>query len=392
MGVRAVNRIALIAVALTGMSAVPASSADEVDQAALDRLEAPPLGLAPVPLPGGEPPTAAQIALGRKLFFDRRLSGNNTMSCGMCHIPEQGFTNNELATPIGVEGRSLRRNAPSLLNAAYRRHLFWDGRETMLETQVISPLLAKKEMANPSIGHLIDRIAELPDYGQCFERAFGGGPSIERVGRAIAAWERTLLAAASPFDRWRYGGETDALTATQKRGFELFVGKAGCANCHLVGDEHALLTDRAFHDTGLGYYNARIKPVEAGPVPVEIAPGVEVQLSRRTVRSVGEPPVADMGRYEVTLEPTDLWRYKTPSLRNVALTAPYMHDGSLGTLRDVVTFYDRGGHAHPGLDPLIAPLGLAEAKIDALVAFLESLTGAGIEALVADARSQPVGN
>jgi cytochrome c peroxidase len=175
---------AVAGVLLCLLAAVPArADPAAVDAAALARMAQPPLGLPPVSLPAENPPSAAKIALGRKLFFDRRLSHNGTMSCAMCHVPEQGFTNNELATPIGVEGRGLRRNAPTMLNVAYQQPLFHDGRETALETQVISPLLARDEMANPSIGYVIAKIAALPDYAGLFERAFGAGPTIGRLVR-----------------------------------------------------------------------------------------------------------------------------------------------------------------------------------------------------------------
>ncbi|MDH3597835.1 MAG: c-type cytochrome, partial [Rhodospirillales bacterium] len=325
-------------------------------------------------------------------FFDRRLSHNGTMSCAMCHVPEQGFTNNELATPIGVEGRGLRRNAPTILNVAYQKRLFHDGRETALETQVISPLLAPDEMANPSIGYVIDKIAGLPDYAGLFERAFGAGPSIGRLGQAIASWERSLLAADASFDRWYYGGEAAALSERQRQGYDLFIGKAGCAQCHLIGEDAALFTDGAFHNTGLGYHADEVAARTTAPVPVEIAPGRTVMVDRKAVESVGLPRRTDLGRHEVTLDPADLWRFKTPSLRNVALTAPYMHDGSLRSLEAVVRFYDRGAVPHEALDPMIRPLGLGEDEIAALVAFLESLTSVDVGALIADARSAPVGN
>jgi cytochrome c peroxidase len=242
--------VALLCLPIAGPAqAEPAA----VDAAALARIAQPPLGLPPVPLPADNPPSAAKIALGRKLFFDRRLSFNGTMSCAMCHVPEQGFTNNELATPIGVEGRGLRRNAPTVLNVAYQQLLFHDGRETALETQVIGPLLALDEMANPSIGYVIAKIAALSDYAGLFERAFGAGPAIGRLGQAVASWERSLLAADAPFDRWHYGGEAAALSERQRRGFALFVGKAGCVACHQIGEDAALFMDGAFHNTGLGY-------------------------------------------------------------------------------------------------------------------------------------------
>lgn len=391
-------RSQLIALALLWLAAgllagrTAQAEGSDWDQRALARILAPPLGLPAVPLPGSEPPSAAQIALGRKLFFDRRLSHRGTMSCGICHIPEQGFTSNELARPIGTEGRSLRRNAPALYNVAYAERLFHDGRDTSLETQVIGPLLARVEMANPSIGHLLARIERLPDYAGRFEAAFGGGPTIGRLGAALAAYQRSLLSANSPFDRWRFGGETAALSVQARTGFALFTGRAGCVACHTVGRDHALFTDQSFHDTGLGYFNAKVRPSVRAPVPVEIAPGVTVAVSRETLESVGLPPESDLGRHEVTLDPADLWRFKTPSLRNVALSAPYMHDGSLATLEAVVRFYDKGGHAHAGLAPLLQSLGLNDSEVTALVAFLESLTGDNVADLTADARSVAVGN
>lgn len=363
----------------------------EFDERALERVRRAPLGLPAVPIPADNPITADKIALGRKLFFDRRLSFNNTMSCGMCHVPEQGFTNNELATPVGVEGRSLRRNAPTVLNAAYSKHIFHDGRDTSLETQTLGPILARDEMANPSAGWVLAKIESLRDYDGLFERVFGGGPSMDRIGQAIASWERTLLSGNSPFDHWRYGGDEDALTDQQKKGFALFEGKAGCTGCHLIGEKNALLTDQEFHDTGIGYFDAS-RPPDSRPVPVEIAPGVVIPVDREVIRSVGNDRIPDLGRFEVTLDPEDKWKFKTPSLRNVAVTSPYMHDGSLRTLEDVILFYNRGGRPHRGIDPLIRPLGLSPREIEALIAFLQSLTSDDLPELVADARSTAIGN
>ncbi len=381
----------MLALCLVPLAAAadPLGSETDFDARALARLADPPLGLPAVP---GPRPSAAEIALGRKLLFDRRLSQVGTMSCAMCHIPEQGFTNNELKTPVGVFGLSIRRNAPTLLNVAYQQSLFHDGRETGLETQVISPLLAKNEMGNPSIGFVIARLRGLADYDGLFEAAYGGGPSIERLGRALAAYQRSLLSANSAFDRWFFGGEETALVEKAKQGFALFTGKAGCANCHLIQVKSALFTDHRFHFTGIGYRSLAARASPSGSVEVEIAPGVSVPLDRAAVQSVSGPQEPDLGRHEVTLDREDLWRYKTPGLRNVALTAPYMHDGSLATLRDVVAFYNDPGIQHPQLDPRILPLGLTSGEIDRLVAFLESLTGDNIAELIADARSVAVGN
>jgi cytochrome c peroxidase len=383
--------------ALVGLPQVPdggsrAHDASTFDRQALARVAMPPLGLPAVPIPVDNPLTPAKVSLGRKLFFDRRLSLNNTMSCAMCHVPEQGFGVNELAQAVGLEGRSLRRNSPTLLNVAYMGTLFHDGRDTSLETQVIGPLLERHEMANPSMGYLVAKIARLDDYAGLFEHAFRRRPSVETVGQALASYQRTLISANSPFDRWYYGQQPDALSPQAQAGFHLFTGKANCGSCHVVTPQYALFTDQAFHNTGLGWYNSMIRSQSVAPTPVEIAPGVVVQVAPEIIASVGERPPADLGRYEVTLAPADRWRYKTPTLRNVASTAPYMHDGSLSTLDEVVRFYNRGGHPDPDLDPLIRPLQLTDTEIAALVAFLESLTGDNLVDLIADARSIRVGN
>lgn len=363
------------------------------DRQALVRAASPPLGLPPLPVPAENPLTLAKIRLGRKLLFDRRLSLNNTMSCAMCHIPEQGFTVNELAQAVGIGGRSVRRNVPTLINVAYMRALFHDGRETGLETQVISPLMAPNEMANPSMGYLVERIERLADYRGLFEQAFKRGPSVETIGQAMASYERTLLSANSRFDRWYYGNQPGALSAKAQAGFQLFVGdRARCVTCHTITAQGALFTDNAFHNTGLGWFNSMVGATRKTPTRVQLAPGIFTDLAPEVIASVGESRPSDLGRYEVTRLPADRWRYRTPSLRNVALTAPYMHDGSLSTLDEVVRFYNRGGHPHPWLDPRIRPLHLTEMDIGTLVAFLESLTGDNLDELIADARGIRVGN
>jgi cytochrome c peroxidase len=343
-----------------------------------------PLGLPPAPIAADNPPSADKVALGRKLFFDRRLSPNGTMSCAMCHVPEQGFTSNELSTPLGVEGRSVRRNAPTSLNVAYHPVLFHDGREETLELQIWGPLLAPNEMANPSIGQVVARLRGLEDYREPFARAFGArAVTAETIGQAIASYERTLVSGGSRFDRWRYGGEAAALDAAEQEGFRLFTGKARCAACHLVGERTALFSDFRFHNTGVGWRRVYGAPER---IRVELAPGVFAEVERKAVDALFEPPLPDLGRYEISRDPADRWAYKTPMLREVALTAPYMHDGSMATLEEVVEFYDGGGGDDPGRDPLLAPLGLTAAEKAALVAFLKSLTGEGVAALVKHAR------
>lgn len=344
----------------------------------------PPLGLPAVPLPPDSPLTQARIELGRTLFMDRRLSHNNTLSCGMCHVPEQGFTSNELGTAVGLEGQSIRRNSPTVYNVAYVEQLFHDGREFSLENQAWGPLLAGNEMANPSIGYVIEKIKVLPEYAGRFEKAFDGrGPDVLTVGQALAAYQRTLVSANSRFDRWHYGKEQGALTTEEQAGFRLFSGKAGCSICHVVGERHALLTDNRFHNTGIGYAHSMGLPKTHR---VQLAPGKFVDVEDKALDSF-ERPLADVGRYEVTLDPADSWAYRTPGLRNVALTGPYMHDGSIATLEEVIEFYDRGAIDNPQKDPLLKPLGLSPTEKQSLAAFLRSLTGDNVQKLAAEARA-----
>ena len=354
-------------------------------------IENPPLGLPTVPQPENNPATPAKLELGRKLFFDRRLSLNDTFSCAMCHVPEQGFTNNELAMAVGFEGRSVRRNSSTIYNTAYFTRLFHDGREESLEQQVWGPFLAPNEMANPSVGAVISKIRRMPDYAGLFEAAFDGrGVSMETLGMALAVYQRALVSGNSPFDRWHYGGEQAALSESAKRGFEIFTGKANCSSCHTVGKDYALFTDDQLHNTGMGYRESMgIKPKTER---VLLAPGVYVDVDRETIESVGLPRPPDLGLYEITQSPHDRWKYRTPTLRNVALTAPYMHNGSLSTLHDVVEFYNDGGVPNELLDPRVRPLGLNDEEIDDLVAFMRSLTGDNVDTIVADAFAAPVGD
>ncbi len=345
-----------------------------------------PLGLPPLVIPASNPLTQEKIDLGRRLFMDRRLSHNNTLSCGMCHVPEQGFTSHELGAAIGMEGRSHRRNSPTMFNVGYQRSLFLEGREPHLEDQIWGPLLTKNEMDMPAIGYVVEKVRQLPEYKGMFEAAFNGPVTAERIGQAIASYERTLVSGNSRFDRWYYGGEKNALNATEQRGFQVFMGKGRCVACHSVGEKSALFTDHKFHNTGLGWERTMFP--ERTTYRVQLAPNVFVDVNAQHLKSF-EPPLPDVGRYEVTFNPKDSWAYKTPILRNVELTSPYMHDGSLRTLEEVVDFYDKGGIDNPEKSPLIVRLNLTPDEKSALVAFLKSLTGDNVAALVRDARLAP---
>lgn len=290
-----------------------------------------PLGLPPVPVPDANPMTPEKVALGEKLFFDRGLSADRTVSCGSCHLPGHFFSDSK-ALSQGIGGRFGLRNAPSLLNAAYARHLMWDGRSTSLEDQMRYPLMNPLEMGNTPAG-AVSYLAGNPDYREPFRAAFGDETVVwQRVERAIASYERTLLSGNSDFDRYM-AGDASALSLSAQRGFEIFRGAGGCAGCHVYSTESPFFTDFEFHNTGLVW---------------------------------SEP--ADLGRYEISKEREDKGAFRTPSLRNVAKTGPYMHDGRMKALADVVEFYGQGDK------PLRDGKALsAQDKAD-LVAFLESLT------------------
>lgn len=330
------------------------------------------------------PEQPAQAQLGRKLFFDRRLSFNGTMSCAMCHVPEEGFTSQASQLSMGLEGKSLKRNAPTLLNVAWQSLLFHDGREPSLSTLAWSPLLHPDEMGNPSPGHLLARLRQLHDYTDGFEQAFGGqGPSMDSVAQALAAYMQTLVAGDSRFDRWRYAQQTPSLTAQEQRGFGIFTGPGRCSTCHTVGTNSALLADGLFHVTGAGL----AEPLRS--LVVQLVPGVKTVLTGQDLVHFTDTRAPDLGRFDVTLLEADRYAFKTPSLRNVARTAPYMHDGSLPTLEAVVEFYNRGGGPVVGKSPLIQPLRLAAQDQAALVAFLRALDSSQLGTITHAARASP---
>ncbi len=344
------------------------------------------LGLPLAPTVKDNPVNKIKVALGKKLFFDRRLSLNNTMSCAMCHIPEQGFAHNELATAVGIEGRTVRRNAPTIYNVAYSKNLFHDAREDALEWQVWGPLLAKNEMGNPSFSSVVNKIKMLDDYPSLFEKAFDNQRvSVVNIGKALASYQRTLISANSNFDKWFYANKEDALKEKEKLGFRLFVGKARCASCHIIEADYALFTDSELHNTGIGYLSSMSPKKEY--IPVQVAPGVFLKVDTNVISKVSNKVDNDLGLYEITENPDHRWKYKTPSLRNVALSSPYMHNGSIPSLRKVVEFYNKGGVKNPLLNPLIKPLNLKIYEIEALVDFLKALTGSNVNALIEDAFS-----
>ena len=299
-------------------------------------LPPPPLGLdAYMPVPPGNPPTVAAAALGQRLFFDAMLSADGSVSCASCHRPERAFADT-VPRSSGVFGRHASRNTPSILNAGYGTSLFWDGRARTLEDQVLQPITNPDEMG-ANLSAVVRRLADRPTYRDMFRSSFDEDVTATNLARALATYVRTLRAGGSAADRYAAGDET-ALDADARAGLRLFQGKARCVECHFG----PLFTDERFHNTGVGWG--------------------------------GE----DTGHMGVTHAAADRGKFNTPSLRNVALTAPYMHDGSLATLEDVVDFYARGGNTNPNLDEQIRALRMTLHEKTQLVRYVRALSSSDL--------------
>jgi cytochrome c peroxidase len=326
-----------------------------------------PRGVLPPEVPPSNPVTAAKIELGRKLYFDARLSADDTVACATCHDPRRGFAEPRPVS-LGVRGAQGVRNAPTVLNAAFLREQFWDGRAPTLEDQARQPIVNPIEMGMPDHPAVEAKLARLAEYGPLFESAFGDARvTIERIAQAIASFERTLLSLEAPIDRF-LAGDQASIPDAAKRGWLLFNGKARCNNCHGHVGAFPLFTDEQYHNIGVA---AKDVNFEALARRVQSHPEDLAKLAH-------EPGVNQLGRFLVTKEPKDIGAFKTPQLRNVALTAPYMHDGSEATLASVIEFYDRGGNSNPWLDGGMRPLALtAQEKAD-LVALMETFTSSDI--------------
>lgn len=289
-----------------------------------------PLGLRPVRIPDDNPMSEAKIKLGKQLYFDPRLSSDGTVSCATCHDPDQGWSNGE-AVATGVGGQKGNRSAPTIINAAYNYFQFWDGRAPSLEEQAKGPIQNPIEM-DMTKEAVEKKINSIPGYRKQFQQVFGDEATLETVARAIAAYERTVLSGNAPYDRYK-DGDTEALSDSARRGMELFFGKAHCSACHTGFN----FTDNGFHNIGIGMDQ--------------------------------ENP--DPGRTKISGLEGDTGAFKTPTLREIAKTAPYMHDGSLKTLEEVVDYYDKGGVKNPYLDEEITELGLSDEEKSDLITFLK---------------------
>lgn len=312
-------------------------------------------------IPATNPMTAEKIALGEKLYFDKRLSASGSVSCALCHDPANAFTNQD-----AISGTQGTRNAPTILNAMFSERLFWDGRAGSLEEQAKQPLTNPAEMGMGSYDLVVARVSTIPEYQKAFRRVFGrAGITIETISKAIAAYERTQLSGNSQFDRF-IGGDQAAITEAQKRGWKLFSGKAKCIECHSFTAALPFFTDFKFHNTGIGLAASNY----------DVLAGRARQITRQVSAAdlAHKTEFSELGRYLVTRQAADIAAFKTPTLRDIELTRPYMHNGAFKTLLDVVRFYNQGGEKNPNLDKKMRPLGLSEEEQSDLVEFLRSLT------------------
>ena len=315
--------------------------------------------------------TPAAVALGEKLFFDRRLSANGTVSCASCHNPARAFVDGR-PTSIGIHGCVGQRNSPTILNAMYNKSQFWDGRAPTLEAQAALPITNPCELGSKSVAAAVSRIAKDPEYRSAFTSVYGRAPNGTDLVRALATYERSLMSFDSPFDRFIAGDKT-AISAGAQRGWKLFNGQARCNLCHALTatkTDPTLFTDNAFHNIGVEIIRHNIVAL-AQKARREIASGQLQQVDTAAINS----ELSVLGRFLLTKNTADTAAFKTPDIRNVMVTAPYFHDGSQATLWDVMDHYNKGdGIENPWLDTDIQPLALGEREIDDLVALMASLT------------------
>ena len=283
-----------------------------------------------IPFPADNPYTPEKAALGKMLFFDPRLSRDQNLNCASCHNPSFGWEA-PLPKAIGAAGAPLKRQSPTVLNRAWAKHFFWDGRANSIEAQARGPIESKAEMDMP-LAAVVRRLQTVKGYQTAFQLAFPrDGITETTVLKALATYERTLVSGLAPFDRWIQGDEK-AISASAKNGFRVFTGKARCSACHVGWN----FTDEAFHDVGT--------------------------------------PTDDLGRFDITKNPADRYAVKTPTLRELTQRAPYMHNGSLASVEAVIDHYVSGGVARPTRSPLVGPLPLTRAECQDLLAFLKTLT------------------
>jgi cytochrome c peroxidase len=330
-----------------------------------------PLGVSPVlyaiSVPADRVPAPDVVALGDKLFNDKRLSVDDTVSCATCHDPKRGFVDHEV-TSKGVHDQRGQRNSPTILNAMFNATQFWDGRAPTLEAQAKLPILNPIEMGQKTPEDVVAKLRKLPDVATAFRKLFNRDLTYDDVAFVIASFERMQFAGEAPFDRFIMGDET-AIDASAKRGWALFNGKGRCNTCHAGNAVSPLFSDQKFHNIGVAAHKQDF-PVLAREAIKIVNSGDQKQIDELAI----ETKFSELGRFMVTKQVNDIGAFKTPTLRNIALTSPYMHDGSMATLFDVMDHYNKSGVPNPFLDGGMQRLGLTEPEIDDVVHWMETLT------------------
>jgi len=357
--------------AKTESSKLPTPETDPFAQPKSLQQVGAPVELTDERIPADNPQTPEKISLGRRLFLDRRLSVDGTVSCGTCHDPTLAFTDRR-PTSFGVKGRVGQRNAPTVLNALYNKTQFWDGRVNTLEEQAALPIVNSVEMGQPNLDAAVAQIATVEGYQQAFRNVFGRPPNSPDLMRAIASYERTQLSFDSPFDHF-IAGDKNAIDESAKRGWELFNNQARCNKCHALTEttrDVTNLIDNDFHNIGVLILRHNVVPL-ARQAEQLIKTGDTSAIDQAAIQT----DMSALGRFLITKQEKDIASFKTPNIRNVLVTGPYFHDGSQETLWDVIDHYNKGaGLQDPYLDQDIQPLALTENDIDDLVAFMASLT------------------
>jgi cytochrome c peroxidase len=320
-----------------------------------------------ISVPPERRPTPERIHLGEKLFTDKRLSQDGTVACSTCHDPAKGFVDGKPQSQ-GVRKQVGQRNSPTVLNAMFNASQFWDGRAANLEEQAKLPILNPIEMAMKSPAEVVAKLRAIPEYADEFQRVFGRPPEYDDLAAAIAAFERTQFSGNAPFDRYILGNES-AIPGPARRGWALFNGKGRCTSCHAGNIVAPLFSDQKFHNIGIAAHKSNFVILAREALGV-VRSGDQKQIDELAIQT----KFSELGRFLVTRNENEIGGFKTPTLRNIGITGPYMHDGSLRTLWDVMDHYNKGGIPNPFLDGGMQRLGLTEPEIDELVAFLFTLT------------------
>ncbi|MDY6933163.1 MAG: cytochrome c peroxidase [Spirochaetota bacterium] len=348
------------------------------------QTENPKLGLPVLDIPSDNPITKEKVKLGERLFNDTRFSSTGKISCATCHSADKAFTDSPLPVSKGINDLTGTRNAPTIINSAYNQTQFWDGRSPDLEDQSLHPFVNPVEMGLKNHEPILKIIRTDQEYIEAFKRVFKKSKekiTMREVTKAIAAFERTQISANSRFDRWYFIGEP-TLTKKEIKGFEVYIGNGRCVSCHVIEHTTALFTDNKFHNVGVGINMLAQKDIDRLASEFMSAKYNKEEVD---VKVLADTKTSELGRFAITRNLTELGAFKTPTLRNIALTAPYMHDGSLATLEEVVDHYNRGGASsdEEKINDFVSggmrQLDLSDEEKSNLVAFMETLTSKEFE-------------